>query len=303
MIKTYTYKKVTWVDVEKPSEEEIRSLISTYGIPPTVAEELTKKSLRSKVDVYQNALYLAFQFPETRHRHEKNQQEIDFIIGKQFVITVRHEAGDALHEFSKLLEVGSILDKRKREVDGSAVFFSILMHLYQKLQDELINLHTALEHIENNIFARKEKEMVVAISEAARRLIDFKKATRFHKSILLSLASSGTKFFGEEFCLEVETLIEEYYKIDHLLLGNSETLSELRETNNSLLSTRENEIIRRLTLMAFITFPLMLITSIFGMDIATSPILSDTRDFSIVIGIMATLTIVMLIFFKHKKWL
>ena len=80
-------------------------------------------------------------------------------------------------------------------------------------------------------------------------------------------------------------------------------MGDLRTTNDSLLSTKTNEVMKVLTILAFITFPLSLIASIFGMNIDSAPLANNPYGFWIVIGIMIALMISMFLYFRHKRWL
>jgi magnesium transporter len=70
-----------------------------------------------------------------------------------------------------------------------------------------------------------------------------------------------------------------------------------------MLTTRQNEIIKNLTIMAFITFPLTLLSSMFGMNTTSSPILGHPADFWIIVGIMLSGGVGFFTFFKYKRWL
>jgi len=54
--------------------------------------------------------------------------------------------------------------------------------------------------------------------------------------------------------------------------------------------------------MAFITFPLTLVASIFGMNTSFIPLVGATHDFWIVIAIMIAASLTMVAYFKHKRW-
>lgn len=38
MISRYTYKKLVWVDVQSPTQDEVRSLMEEFGVHPLVAD-------------------------------------------------------------------------------------------------------------------------------------------------------------------------------------------------------------------------------------------------------------------------
>lgn len=304
MLTKYTHKNVTWIDLESPTKEEVHKVMNEYSIHPTVAEELLMPTIKPRVDLHDNFIYLILHFPAFKHTHHYQQnQEVDFIIGKDFIITTRYDTIDPLHEFSKIFETNSILDKSDIGTHAGFVFFFMIKKLYKSLENELEYIDDALETIEDDIFKGREKQVVVSLSIVSRDLLNFKQAMRSHKEVLDSFGEVGIRFFGKEFSHHIKSIINEYYKINSIIGMHNDSLYELRQTNDSLLSTKQNEVMKTLTIMALVTFPLSLVASIFGMNTGYLPIVGHTNDFWIVMGIMLMLTSSMFIFFKYKKWL
>ena len=77
----------------------------------------------------------------------------------------------------------------------------------------------------------------------------------------------------------------------------------LYDNNVTVLNIKQNEAMRILAIMAFVTFPLVLFASLFGMNAVSTPIIGHKYDFWIIIGVMLAATIGMFAFFKRKKWL
>jgi magnesium transporter len=303
MIRRYAYKRAIWVDIVNPTTEEVRQVMDEFKIVPAVAEELVSPSHKSRVELHKDYLYLILHFPAFKHSHaDDEKQEVDFIIGKDFLITARYETIDAMEKYGKVVEVNSILDRGFPEDCTGVIFFGIIQEIYHSLFNELEYIDSWLGKIEDGIFNDKEKEMVKALSEVSRTLLNFKKSTDFHKEVLESLDLYGRKLFDEHFSYHVRRLLDEYAKVQNTLRNNMEMVAELRETNNSLLTTREGEIMKTLTLLAFITFPLTLIATIFGMNTTQVPIVGNAYDFWIILGIMVSSTLMMFAFFKWKRW-
>lgn len=304
MILRYQYKNIKWIDLESPTKEEVREIMEEYGIHPLVADELLSPTLRPKVDLYDNLIYLIIHFPIVYNSHGKSGgQEIDFIIGKEFIITTHYELIDPLHEFSKVFEVNSMLDKSDIGTHAGFLFFYIMKELYHTLMLELDNIGTELEEIEDRIFSGEEASMVERISKVNRDLLNIKQAIRPHGAVLDSFEIAGKQFFGADFEYHLRSISGEYYKAFNLLEGHKETVLDLRDTNDSLLITKSNETMMKFTIMAFLTFPLALIAGIFGMNTKVMPIVGVAHDFWIIVGSMAVAVAVMFIYFKFKKWM
>ena len=304
MISRYTYKELVWVDMESPSQEEVRSIIEEFGLHPLAAEELLVPTLRPKVDLYQNFIYLILHFPTISHKHDGcHEEEIDFIVGKNFLVTTHYGHIDPLHEFSKIFEVNSILEKSNMGDHAGYILFYILKEFYKMLDRELNHIESDLIEIEPNIFGGKERDMVSALSRLNRDLLNFKQTIRPHKEVLESFELAGTKFFGHDFSYYLRTITGEFYKISSLLDGHRETLLELRNTNDSLLTTKTNEIMKTIAIISFVMFPLSLLATIFGMNTSYIPFVGLEGDFWIVIGLMVIVTCIIALFFKRKKWM
>ena len=291
--------------MENPTNEEIRLIMDEFDLNPLVADELTSPTLKPKVDFYTEYIYLILHFPAIRHTHSEGRQnqEVDFIIGKKFIITVHYDTIDPLHKFSKVFEVNSILDRSEMGNHAGYLFFYMIKKLYGALEHELSFIRDKQVEIENEIFEGREKIMVLAISHLSRNLLDFKQTISVHRGVLESFEKAGIQFFGVDFTHHLRTIMSEYYKVHNEINELLDSVGELRETNNSLLSTKQNEIMKTLTIMAFVTFPLSLIAAIFGMNTKTLPLIGIENDFWIIIGIMGFAMLLLFSFFKYKNWL
>ena len=271
MLTKRIHRGLVWIDLESPTQEEIREIAAAYQLHPLVVHELSAPTLKPKVDFYGNFIYLILHFPRLRKNTERTlhmsrgsgDQEIDFIIGKKFLITVRYGGSHTVQIFGKMFEANTVLDKRALGAHAGFIFFHLLGKLYENLLQDIGAVRETLGDIENRIFEGEEREMVLSLSRVSRDLLDFKRSLSLHRDVLESFEIAGAKLFGENFRFHLRTLIGDYYRVEHAVAGNAEFLSELRETNNSLLSTKQNEIMKTLTILAFIALPATTVRSLF----------------------------------------
>lgn len=302
MLTRYEHKRLVWVDLVAPTPGEVRSVMQEFNLDPRVAEELLSRSFKPKVERFGDTVYVILHFPTLRGVTPRPQQEIDFIIGKEFLITTRYETIDPLHSFARAFEVDTVLG-RGHIAHGGHLFVSMAQSLYHGMHDESEALAARLEDIEDRIFAGRERQMVVELSLAARVIGDFRQALVPHREMLSSLEPAAGRLFGTEFSYYLRDLEGAYGRVVHTVENLRDILAELRKTNDSLLSTKQNEIMKTLTIMAFVTFPLTLISSIFGMNTSWLPLVGTPGDFWIITGIMLGLAVTFFLYFKHKKWL
>ncbi|MFA5023033.1 MAG: magnesium transporter CorA family protein [Candidatus Paceibacterota bacterium] len=315
MVKQLKYQNITWISLVAPNKDEVAKLGHEYGIHSLVSEELLHPSARAKVDVYDDYIYLILHFPVDKvcqpdygdGLHEDDTYEVDFILGKDFLITAHYESIPPLEEFSKILEASSGLvnSKKDKNIHAGHLFYYIIRQLYQSLESGLDNINVNLKRAEQKIFSGQEAEMVKTLSGLNRCLLDFKWALKFHREILESLLTAGKEFYGEKFGYYLGSIMGEYEKISNMVDSNRENFSELRSTNESLLSIKTNNIMKGLTVLTAIFLPVTLIGTIFGMSGTdlNMPIIKSPEGFFVAVALMAITAVVMVVIAKAKKWI
>ena len=304
MITTHKYKNLIWTDLESPVVEDIKILMQKYNIPPIVADELLKPTLRPKVDIYGHIVYLILHFPiYDISRKVSEPCEVDFILGKNFIITAHYKSIIPLHELVKTFEVGMLLGESHFAKSPGRLMFLIAKKLYDYALRQLEHIHAKISEIEERMFTSQEKEMVKEISYVQRDVLEFQRAIHAHGSVLKSLYETDDKITGKDFIHYLNNMISELARVENLLGNSKETIELLRNTNDSLLSSRTNEIMKTLTVMAFVTFPAMFLATLFSMNTTWLPIVGLPGDFFIVLLLMTAGAFTAFLFFKKKRWI
>ncbi len=303
MLTRYARSNLVWIDCVSPTPAEVRSLMHEFGIDPLIAEELMLPSYKPKVEKRGDVVYVILHFPMLRSGHQAPEQEIDFLIGKNFLITTRYENIDPLHAFAKAFEVEGVLGTDNAMSHGGHLFIAMVRNLYQALENGLSTVHRRLRDIEEHIFKGDEKMMVTQLSLVGRTLHDFKQSLAPHEEMLKSFEPVGMRAFGNEFAYHVRGLEGAYERIERTLDNLRDSLTELRETNNSLLTTKQNEIMKTFTILAFFFLPISFVASVFGMNAQHIPLIGAPDDFWIILGGMGTIAATCFLYFKYKNWL
>jgi len=305
MLTKHSHRGLVWVDLESPSQDELRKVATDYRLNPLVVHELASPTLKPKVDLYRDYAYLILHFPQGKRGNGQGARdlEVDFVVGKRFLITVRHGGSDVFHLFGKIFDANAALDKERLGAHAGFIFFHLLSNLYGALHHELGGVKESLREAEERIFQGEEREMVLALSHISRDLLDFRRSVSLHRDVLTSFEIAGRKLFGDDFSFHLRTLVGEYLRVEHSLEGNELSLTELRETNNSLVSTKQNEIMKTLTILAFIALPATTVLSLFQIDSVSRPIVGLPFDFWILVLLIAGIAAALYLWFKRQRWL
>ncbi|HMA79149.1 MAG TPA: magnesium transporter CorA family protein [Candidatus Paceibacterota bacterium] len=303
MLERYSHQQLTWIDIVNPTAEEIRAAMEEADIPLTFTDDLTSMTPRTETIAEKGAVKITLDFPIVKRTDINHPHEVKFIATKHHLVTIRFEDIQAIDQFKKDFEVVSLLKRSNQKASGAHLLTTLLLRLYRGLDSKLDYLAGQLQTIDAALFDEREKEMVVEISRAGQRLTAFRQALGAHESALAELYTGIGVAFSKSNQEPVVRINEQYMHLLRRVDRQKQTLVELRETNNSLLTTKQNEVMKTLTIVAFTTFPLTLFASIFGMNAVNMPFIGESYDFWIIVSMMLVVSIGFFAYFKYKRWM
>lgn len=305
MITRHTRGKVTWIDLECPTLEELDSVLTEFNIDARIHEEIISPTPYPLVIDFPKYVYLILHFPTADPSGGARNQEIDFIVGKNFLITARYEIVDSIHNMHKVFEAEELLGLPNPVKTAEQLLERIMRRLYGAIREEAENVSRLLEKIEHDIFSETNKNTVKGISRAGRILLRFETALKRHEEALSSFLTliCTTRFFGKKFQAHAEHIRAERAHVAALVSSYRSAATELRDTNDSLLSASQNEVMQKLTILAFAAFPLTVIAGVFGMNTKHMPIIDSPYAFWIIILLMVASAAGILAYFRFKRWI
>lgn len=303
MRSTIRYDNLIWVDITEPTEGDIKYLKYKFKLHPLTLKNIIPAVHHPDLDVFKNYISIILHHPDSRNNSDIQIQEIDIIAGKNYLITNHSQK---IVPLSDLFNDCSKSKKRKKEYmeKGTVVLlFSILNAILKKTLEKLDEVEDELDSIEKKMFSQKEREMVKAISHLKRKVTSFWRITEPQETVFYSLKFIGANFFGQEFKHYFSDLFRVYRRIDNALRTYKETIGSFEETNHILVNLKMNEIIKILTIFSVVILPLNLLASMWGMNTNFLPFKETVFDFWLITGLMAITLLVMIIYFRIRKWL
>lgn len=304
MITRHERGKVTWIDLESPTREELHAVMNEYDIDPRVEEEIVSPTPYPLVATFPTYAYLILHFPTADVTCGTRNQEVDIIMGKDFLITVRYELVDCIHSLHKAFEAEDLLGESV-EHDPSRLLERVMRHLYSSMRTEIEQVAHSLDRIEADIFSGKERAMVRSISETGRVLLRFDTAlTRHEEPLTAFLEELATPaLLGKKFATSASHIEAERAHVAALVASYRAVARELRSTNDSLLSTSQNDVMKIFTVINVAILPLTLIAGLFGMHAKFPPILGTPHDFWSIVGLMIVVEVLLIIFLRVRRWI
>jgi magnesium transporter len=296
---------LTWIHLESLDPETVNELRARFGWHPLDVEDVLSKRQRPKIDDYVDEGYLfgVLHFPAYDKAVQRlNAAELDFFLGPDYLVTMPNvQLLPVTRLFSRCQE-DEQLRSRLFEKGSGRLLYEVLDDLFDYCFPILDKIAYKLDSIEDDIEDRRSEEIVTDISKVKQEIISFRKIVKPQRPALRLLERHIERFLPENLELYFDDLVDASERIWDLLDNYKEIVEALEDTNESVISHRQNDILRILTIFSVVLLPLTLITGIFGMNVAFPG--EGTRvAFWIVAGVMVAAIASMVAFFKYKRWL
>jgi magnesium transporter len=290
-----------WIDISFPTPLDIHFLRKNFDFHPITLDELTHLSARTKVDAYDHYLFIVTHFPVYNPAEKCSQQaEIDILVKKDIFITVHYQELEILNEFALLLKN----EKIKKEINYT---YNLLYYLLEQIAKyslrQLVHIEEKVNNVGENLFKRRERELLEQISYVKRDLATFGIIIWSQRNILESLAPAGVKFWGPEVEIYFSDTVGDHWKVVHTYNKLKETLNDFDATNAQLLDYKMNNIMQVVSVLGFVTFPLIFFLSVLQINFINDLVVDKPFLVALIFGLSVFLTILLILIFKRKKWL
>ena len=183
------------------------------------------------------------------------------------------------------------------------LFYEVLDDLYDYCFPILDKIGFKLEQIDEAIGEDEgARELVTDIHKVKQEIISYRKIIKPQRPTLRQLEREIERLRPEELELYFDDLVDASERIWDLLDNYKEVVEALEDTNESLISHQQNDILYVLTIFSVVMLPLTFLTGFFGMNVHF-PGFNSPNAFWASLGLMAVTIVGMLAFFRWKRWL
>jgi len=294
---------LTWIHLDAPTLEEATLLAERFGWHPLDLEDVLSRRQRPKVDEYPDYLFGVLHFPVYDKAIQRlNAAELDFFVGNGYLVTLPAvELLPVTRLFGRCQEDDELREQLFTKGSGY-LLYHILDDLFDYCFPILDKIGHKLDSIEDDMFEKRAEEVVRDLSNVKQEIISYRKIIKPERSTLRLLERQIERFLPEDLELYFDDIVDASERIWDLLDNFKEVVEALEDTNESVISHRQNDVLRILTVVSVVLLPLTLITGIFGMNVHF-PGFETAAAFWVIAGFMLGLAIGLITFFRLKRWL
>lgn len=294
-------KDPLWLDIEKPEKADMDLLERKFTIHPLAVEDCLHVTRRPKVEEYPNHLSIVV-FSLVYQEHLQINQ-LNILVGRNFLITIHRKPIPSIDTTIELLQ---------RE---PAIFEKGIDHLLYRVIDSLVDhyfltvdkLDEAVDTLEHIVFTNPDRAAIESMFELKKDIIQLRRTIGPERDIINLFAHREYPFVASENMIYFRDVFDHIIRITDTIENLRDLMTSMLDVYLSTLSLRMNEVIKVLTVIATIMFPLTLIAGIYGMNFQFIPEIhtewGQKYGYFFAIGLMAFIALIMLFYFKRKKWI
>ena len=296
----------SWITLDGLGDPAALAEVSAaFGVHPLAMEDVVNVPQRAKAELYGSArssqmplLVVArlIDFEGEKLRVE----QVSLLVGPNAVVSVLEKASPVFD-----------LVRERIGTDGSRLRRYGIGFLMYALLDSIVDRYTpVIEHyaerildLEDEVLFRPEEDTIQHIHAIKRDLMLLRREVVPMRTMLRELSELETPLMDDTTLTFLRDVIDHCVSSVDAIDSQREAAVALADTWMNAMSTRMNEVMKVLTIIASLFIPASFLAGVFGMNFQWVPLLDQKYGFVIFVGLCGGLTVAMLGWFRWKGWL
>ncbi len=295
-----------WVNVSKQGEKELAEIKNRFTFFDQDIKESLPPFQRAKIVKRPGYYFMILHFPVfDRETRRLGFTELDFFLSQNVLVTVHNNQISVIESFFNECKKQDAV--RAEYFTGTAVHvvFELLSRLLDAIFPILLHVNDDINNVDKKLFrAIPGREMAEEILRLKTNVVTFRRTMQGHRTVLERLIMySGRELDLASYQSYINSIREFTNEIWHMLESQKESIEALHETNESLVSLRTNEIMKTLTIISVVTFPLTLFVAWADVTAHGNFFEIVPAGFWLITALMVAGGMYMVSYFKKKRWM
>lgn len=295
-------EKGCWIDLEKPTEEEINLVVKATGVDKNLLKYALDEEETSHIDTKEDQILLSVNMPITEmNRKGKLYTTIPIgilVVRDDYVITISLGSFNLLDMLNKEKSiVGEIATCKK-----SRLAFQLLYITAVEFLRYLTYISKDMELFEDNLTKSMSNKELLKLINYQKSMIFFNTALKTNQSVMERLRRGKLiKLYEEDEDILEDAVVENRQAME-MATTYGDILNGMTDVFGTVVSNNLNNVMKFLTSITLIISIPTLIASILGMNVEF-PFNTGEIGFYSVMGITTIVTIIVAILLNRKDML
>ena len=290
-----------WLDLHAPGAEEFQLLRDVFKFHPLALEDSEHFGQRSKAEDFGEFVFLVF-YGASPPPDEDRLVEVHVFYSDRFLVTIRRDQAPACD---------ALRDRYTKRPAPVARPIVILYRLLDSLTDSffpaLQDFDERIDELQDSMLRGPSDEQLHEIFAMRRRLVYLRRAVAPQRDLVAQFASGLSRLpdWDEEAEHYFRDIYDHHIRVADMIDSYRDLLAGAMDVYLSTVSNRLNLVMKRLTVIATIALPLIVISGFFGQNFAflTDHITGWPSFLGWGVGLPVTLFALLMLYMRRKELL
>ena len=291
-----------WIDIHGLAEVNVIEEIGRqFNLHPLVLEDILSTNQLPKLEDYGKYIFIIMR--KLIWNDEENEfdfEQTSLILGENYVISLQERDTNL---FDPIYERIRVPKGRVRSMKSDYLYYVLIDIIVDNYFIVLEKLGEDIENVEDILVKNPDPVTLQLIYGLKKSTIELRKSIWPIREVINKLQREQSSLLGDELQIYLRDIYDHIFRISDLLENNREIVFGMLDMYLSSVSNRMNDIMKVLTIISTIFIPLSFLAGFYGMNFKDMPEFSQPSAYPILIIVMILIAIVMLYYFRRKRWL
>jgi magnesium transporter len=293
-------ERVNWINLDGLHDKQtIKVIQEYYNLHALLIEDILDDQ-RPKAEEYDDYLFFTLKMLYRIKQGTIEYEQISFVLGHNYLLSFQEKEGDLFNHFRERIR----LDQgRVRKKGADYLLYRLIDIIIDNYYSVLDSIGERIEIIEDSFSQpMREKYVFQRIQRIKKELIYLRKAVYPLRDALSKVLKDESAFIEEGNLRYFNDVYDHVIHLTDSVDTYTDLTSGLMDLHINTQNTQLNQVIKVLTIISTIFIPLTFIVGVYGMNFDYMPELRWHYGYGLIWGVMLLLVMVMLTYFKIKKW-
>lgn len=294
---------ITWIDIDGIEDYSIlQELLQSFELHPSLMTEFGEEAIRPKVEDFGTYLHVVMRMMRYQSAQEPVITEpVHLFLGSNFVISIQGgEEGDVFDSVRDRIRQGR---GTIRQQGPDYLVYALLEAVIDNYFEILEEIGEVVEDLQDEMLDNPEARLLRQVRNLKQTVRYVRKSVWPLREVLAELEREDSTLINDEYNIHFRRAYEHAIQAMDVSETTRDVLSDMLDMYLSSVSNKLNQVMKTLTVITVIFMPLTFIAGVYGMNFHFMPELTWTFGYPLILGVMAVIATVMMVYFKRKDWL
>lgn len=294
---------VNWINITGIHNTELMEKVGQqFNIHPLIIEDILNTEHRPKLEIYDDYLFVSMKavYPDTDEQKVPRVEQISFVLGTNYVLTFQEIDSDYFQSIRRRIDRDG---SRLRNMKADYLLITMIDLVVDHYLSLVENIGDEVQNLEDLIYDSPEKQHLQIIMSNKRTLLYLWRIIQPIQESLATIKGMTTELIDPNNKIYFEDVYDHLSSVRESVELFLELNNSMRESYSYSIGFKTNEVMKLLTIISTLFIPLTFLVGVYGMNFDYIPELSWKNGYFYVWGVMVVITILLILYFKKRKWL